>query len=118
MRSIRFAAFLLIALLSAFKGHSQAAPSSQVDFKKAKVSFVADFKDSNATKDGYYLRGYVVNISPEKGRELDGKKIRVSGKVTIVKGVQNDPNGKDDIQQGRAEDYLYIKKPRIEVLKN
>ncbi|MDF2188933.1 hypothetical protein [Paraflavitalea sp. CAU 1676] len=117
MRSIRFA-FLIIALLSVFNGHSQATPAKQIDFKKAKVSFVTDFNNSNATKDGYYLRGYVVNISPEKGRELDGKKIRVSGKVTVVKGVQNDPNGKDDIQQGRAEDFLYIKKPRIEVLKH
>ena len=84
MNSIPFAAFLAIALLIGFGSYGQSPASVQYSFKKKKVSFVTVLKLSNATKDGFYINGYVINISHERGRELDGKKIRVSGKVSIV----------------------------------
>jgi hypothetical protein len=40
------------------------------------------------------MNGYVVDISYKQYQQLkklDGKKIRVSGKVTIVKGIKNLP---------------------------
>ena len=76
------------------------------------ASFVTILDIANATKDGIYLNGYVVNISYEKAKKLDGKKIKVTGKVRIVKGIKN------RFEQGREEDYRYIKSPKIKVLKN
>ncbi len=87
------------------------------------VSFITTLDSANATKDGFYLNGYVVDIPYEKAKKLYGKKIKVTGKVTIVKGLNNQPklydkNGKELIQQGRAEDTRHILSPKIEILKD
>jgi len=79
------------------------------------ANFVTRLDFAKATKDGIYLNGYVVNIPYEKARSLNGKKIRVNGKVTIVKGLKKRP--KQTLQQGREEDTRYIESPRIEILK-
>ena len=79
------------------------------------VSFVTKLDIANATKDGIYLNGYVVNIEYEEAEKLNGKTIRVYGKVTIVKGIQQRPDG---IQvQGRLGDSKHIESPKIEVIK-
>ena len=80
------------------------------------VSFIAKVDIANATKDGIYLNGYVVNIDYNKAKKLNGKKIRVTGKVTIVKGLKNSPHDKE--VQGREEDTKHIKSPKIEVVKS
>ena len=53
------------------------------------VTFITKFDIAKATKDGFYLNGYVVNIGYEQAKKLSSKKIRVTGKVTIVKGLTN-----------------------------
>ena len=78
------------------------------------VSFVTKVDIQHATKDGIYLNGYVVNIKYAKAKELDGKMVRVKGKVTIVKGIQNEP-GKE-IRQGRQGDTKHILKPKIKIV--
>lgn len=55
------------------------------------VSFITILDIAQASKDGIYLNGYVVNIEYKQAKKLNGKKIRVSGKVTIVKGLKNLP---------------------------
>jgi len=87
------------------------------------VSFIAKLDTANATKDGIYLNGYVVNIDYGQAKKLNGKKIRVTGKVTIVKGLNNipkeyDQNGNEIIRQGRAEDTKHIESPKIKIIKN
>lgn len=67
---------------------------------------------ANATKDGMYMNGYVVNIDYEQASKLNGKTIRVTGKVTIVKGL--DP--KDEVKQGRSADTKHIRSPKIKIL--
>ncbi|HMH24690.1 MAG TPA: hypothetical protein VK563_23100 [Puia sp.] len=85
--------------------------------KKLEVAtFIARLDMANATKDGIYLNGYVVNIGYEQAKRLNGKKIRVTGKVTIEKGLKNLPN--DPIQQGREKDTKHIGSPKIEIVKN
>jgi hypothetical protein len=79
------------------------------------VSFVSKLDFANVTKDGVYLNGYVVDISYEKARRLDGKKIKVTGKVRIVKAARNQPS--EDIQQGRETETRYIDSPKIEIIK-
>jgi hypothetical protein len=80
------------------------------------VTFTAKVDIANATKDGIYLNGYVVNINYKQAEKLNGKKIRVTGKVTIVKGLKKSPNGKE--VQGREEDTKHIESPKIEVVKS
>ena len=80
------------------------------------VTFKAKVDIANATKDGIYLKGYVVNIDYEQAKKLHGKKIKITGKVTIVTGLKNLPDG--EIRQGREEDTKYIESPKIKIIKN
>jgi len=86
------------------------------------VSFIAKFDKTAATKDGYYLGGYVVNISYEQSKSLDGKTIKITGKVSIEKGLDSDtPKDTGRIsafRQGRAKDTKHIESPTIEIIKN
>ena len=79
-----------------------------------KASFITTIDIRHATKDGMYLEGYVVNIPYEKAKALDGKTVRVSGKVRIVKAIQKGANGEE--VQGRQVDTKHILHPRIEVV--
>ncbi len=87
-------------------------------FQKNEADFTVVFEISKATKDGFYLNGYVVNIPYDKAQKLNGKKIKVIGKVTLAKGLgKKDVKDKSTSQkQGRVEDVKYILKPKIVVL--
>ena len=102
--------FLLVRSI----GLGQAIDSIQI-ISKRKVSFVTIFDKNNATKDGYYVNGYVVNIDYETGQNLHMKKVKISGKVTIVKGIKPYQSG-ETIAQGRYEDTKHILKPTIKIL--
>ena len=84
--------------------------------KRNKVSFVTTIDIKRATLDGIYLKGYVVNIDYNKLKKLNGKKVRISGKVTIVKGLKNLPPTKP-LTQGRYEDTKHILNPKVEIIK-
>lgn len=86
------------------------------DKKNNKVSFVTKIEIQQATKDGIYLNGYVVNIPYDKLMKLNGKKVHISGKVTIVKGLKHYNDGVT--KQGREEDTKHILKPKIKVVDN
>ena len=85
------------------------------------VTFVVIFDTTKETKDGYYLNGYVVNIDHKQAKKLNGKKIRVTGSVTIIKGLDDQPqehdsNGNPIITQGRNQDTRHILNPGIEIV--
>jgi hypothetical protein len=91
---------------------------TQSDTDSGKVSFITTVDIAMLTKDGIYMNGYVVDISYKQYQQLkklDGKKIRVSGKVTIVKGIKNLPGEPE--QQGRSVDTKHILSPKIEIFK-
>ena len=81
-----------------------------------KVSFLTQIDINHATKDGIYLNGYVVSIPYERINELNGKTVRISGKVTIVKGISDDAGGQ--AKQGRQDDTKHILRPRIRIIKD
>jgi hypothetical protein len=84
------------------------------DTTNTKVSFVTKINIQHATKDGIYLNGYVVNIPYDELQKLNGKTVRISGKVTIVKGLKH---YNDDVErQGRQEDTKHILKPKIKIV--
>lgn len=84
------------------------------DKKSDKVSFVTTIDIQQATKDGIYLNGYVVNIPYDKLMKLNGKKVCISGKVIIVKGLKYYNDGV--VRQGRDEDTKHILKPKIKIV--
>lgn len=53
------------------------------------VTFVEHFDAGMETKDGYYFSGYLVNIDHVQAKKFDGKKARVTGAVTIIKGLDS-----------------------------
>ncbi len=110
--------FLFLFFFSGLHSFSQAKviSDSSVTNQSKLVSFVTVLDVATATKDGIYLNGYVVNSSYEKAKQLNGKKIRVTGKVRIIKGVNNRPG--EEIQQGREGDTMYIESPKIKIIKN
>ena len=108
--------FPILFLLCCTTCFAQTKDSLKTQHKKVAnmVSFVTKLHIANLTKDGIYLNGYVVNINSEKAKKLNGKTIRVSGKVTIVKGIKQLPG---DIQvQARQDDTKHIESPKIEII--
>jgi hypothetical protein len=86
-----------------------------------RVSFITKVDIANATKDGIYLNGYIVNLDSKRINELNGKTVKVSGKVTIVKGLNSQPkeldsNGQEIIKGGRGEDARHIFSPKIKII--
>lgn len=94
---------------------STCKPTSVSDSSTDMVSFTTVFNSKSATKDGYYLEGYVVVIQDDVAKTLEGKKIKVTGKYHVVKGIGEQPNKNGEISQGREEDTKHIANPKIEV---
>ncbi|GAA0737654.1 hypothetical protein [Gaetbulibacter jejuensis] len=111
--------FLKLLLISPLIGFSQSEISeTTID----SVSFKVKVNLKNATKDGIYLKGYVVNIPFEDLKKLDGKTIEVNGIATIEKRLENDitqydKNGNKIIKQGRSRDTKHIQKPKYHIIK-
>lgn len=94
---------------------NQSAPPSK------RVSFTAKVDKAHASKDGIHMNGYIVNIGYKEIQRLHGKTIKVTGKVTIVRGLNNEPkeydkNGREVPRQGRAEDTKHILEPKIRII--
>lgn len=118
MRYILTLLFILFNLIS----FSQVADTlkSRSNKTSKRVSFIAKLDIANATKDGIYLNGYIVNINYQRAEKLNGKTIKVTGKVTIVKGLNNQPkefdkNGQEIIKGGRSGDAKHIFSPKIKI---
>lgn len=80
---------------------------------KAEIATLTTIVDAaHATKDGIYLNGYVVGLNYDQIQQLHGKKIKVTGEVTIAKGLK--PSAIE--MQGRARDTRHIEKPIVEVI--
>lgn len=104
----------ILQLLSLFTLLTHSSLLQAQDTARNKVSFVTVIDIQQATKDGIYLNGYVVNIPYDKLQQLNGKTVRIRGKVTIVKGLKHYNDG--IIRQGREEDSKHILKPKIKVV--
>lgn len=119
MKTIIIFLFLLLSLVSFSQTEDSIAQKHGMPSDTISFDTILDI--ANATKDGIYLNGYVVDIDYNEAKKLDGKKIRVTGKVTVIKGLKNlpkeyDKNGNEIHMQGRLEDTKYIKTPKIETI--
>jgi hypothetical protein len=111
-RQVYLPIVVFLAILMSFSGLSGQAQEAAQCVRM--VSFTAKVKSENATKDGAYIHGYVVDMSPAEFRKLVGKKVRITGEVVEVEGVDNQEG--NEIVQGRAGEWKYIKSPDIEIL--
>lgn len=110
-----FALAILIALQLVGSVESKAQVKTvAIDTAANFADFITKIDKKNATKDGIYLNGYVVEISYEEIKRLHGKRVRVRGKVVFVRGLKH--SGTDQERQGRQEDYRKISNPVIVVV--
>lgn len=97
------------------------SPNTATDFTKM-VTIIANFNESKmACKDGYLIEGYIVNINYNEAKKLDGKKVKITGQYTIVKGLKNqtieiDEAGNQIHKQGRLNDTKHIGLPTVVVV--
>jgi hypothetical protein len=106
--------FLLVSLFgSTLSMHANTMQDPARKQAADSASFVAVINIRNATKDGIYIDGYVVNIDYAKAKSLDGKKVKISGRVTIVKAAQTDP-----VEQGRTVNTKHIEHPYLQIISN
>lgn len=87
---------------------------------KDSVSFTAIFDSTEASKDGYGINEFIVNVPHNQVKKLQGKKIKVSGIVTVTKGIgkiNKDNITLTDIKQGRETGSKHINNPFIEIIK-
>ncbi|MES2850507.1 MAG: hypothetical protein V4685_15715 [Bacteroidota bacterium] len=110
-----------LPILASFSQTNDTSEKQATTSKPGRVSFIATIDIASTTKDGIYLNGYVVNMSYDQIEKLNGKKVRVSGKVTIVKGLNNTPKiydekGNELIRGGRNSDTKHIQSPKIEII--
>ncbi|MFN8306185.1 MAG: hypothetical protein U0T79_05390 [Ferruginibacter sp.] len=115
--SMRLIAFLLFIIVTV-PLLAQKSDIEKVSHKLTSdsVSFTTRFYLTDLDKDdAANLKGYVVYIGIEQAKKLNGKRIRVSGKVTMKKGNSNRQPGQP-IPQERQGDYKYIESPTIEII--
>lgn len=106
-----------IWLLAMLFTHCKTTPSSSPNMQDSEtVTFTTHFSLSSATKDGFYMEGYVVELSDSMANAMDGKNVRVTGKVTVVPGIGSGLNEKGEAVQGRQGDTQRISNPQIEIL--
>lgn len=80
------------------------------------VSFKVRFHLRDMDKDdAAVLKGYVIVIGYERAKALDGKRIRISGRVSIVHSPSEEKPGQP-VAQVRQGPYKCILSPQIEVL--
>jgi len=80
------------------------------------VTFIVRFHLSDMDKDdAAVLKGYVVYIGYEKAKNLDGKRIRISGRVRVVTPTVEQKPGQP-VPQERQGSFKYIASPQIEIL--
>jgi hypothetical protein len=114
--------FSLLFIFFHLVSFSQQTDPSKGPYKTSKwVTFITKVDIANLTKDGMYMNGYVVNIDSEQANKLNGKTIKVTGKVKIVKGLGSEPkeyaaNGEEILKQGRSGDTKHIFSPRIKII--
>ena len=109
---------ILIVLFSLIINFSYA---QKAIYNDRKISITTTFNINKATKDGYYLGDYVVNINSKEAQNLNGKTIKITGKYQIIKGLNSKSKkynkGEQIFEQGRQNDVKYISSPKIEIIK-
>ncbi len=114
MASMRLIPFIALLVTTVY-GQDKTPSGEHRKHGSKFVSVTAVFHKSNATKDGYYFGRYVVEIDPARAAQLDGKKLKITGRLFIEKGL-NAGEQKTAVVQGRSGDTKHISSPKIEIV--
>jgi hypothetical protein len=113
----------IILIIVSVCASAQTANSQKAATDSTKmVTLITKFNESKmACKDGYFIGGYIVNINYDEAKKLDGKKVKIIGQYTIVKGLKNQPkeldaNGNKIHKQGRLNNTKFIGLPTIVII--
>ena len=107
--------FIFAFVISSAYGQDKKLPDTTATKQSKTASVTAIFHKANATKDGYYFGGYVVELDPERSEELDGKKLKITGRLYIEKGL-GAYDQKTGQVQGRVRDTKHITSPKIKII--
>ena len=114
---------ILFLIFSIYSSAQQSNTSNYIVSDTSKtVSFTTIFDETKMTsKDGYMINEYIVNISYNQAKKLNGKEIKITGHYTIIKGLTNQPkeydkNGNEIFTQGRLNDIKRIEAPEIKII--
>jgi hypothetical protein len=97
---------ILICCITGLKAHAQAKDTMRI------VTTTGIF-DTAAYKSGYRINDYYVELNKEDVKKYKGKKVKVSGKLLVLPGL--DPADKE-IKQGSASERKFITWPTIEII--
>lgn len=92
---------------------------SQLSFAQAKTTDTSKtitttgVFDTREAKSGYLINGYYVEISNEEFQQYKGKKVRVTGKLAIIKGLSPEEMKHE---QGSNGDRKFITHFKITIL--
>jgi hypothetical protein len=119
MKNLLTIIFMIVSVCT----HAQStnSPNTATDSTKM-VTLITKFNESKmACKDGYFIEGYIVNINYNEAKKLDGKKVKITGQYTIVKGLKNQPIELDEAgnqihKQGRLNDTKHIELPTVVIV--
>lgn len=115
MKLIKLCLLLLISCTG--KAQSAEFKTTSTSDSLKRVSFTVRFHLNRMDKDdAAVLKGYVVNIGYEQAKKLDGKRIRITGYVTIITSFFERQPGQP-IPQERGGPYKYIESPEIKVIR-
>lgn len=114
--------FILLTSSACIYAQQAKTTKAEMTDTTKEVSLITKFNETKmASKDGYLVDGYIVNINFDQAKMLDGKKIRITGHYIIVQGLENTPkeydkNGNPIYMQGRLNDTKHIESPTIEII--
>lgn len=118
---------ILLLMLASYNSHAQVKETivSQSNVKPDHITIEARFDKNAATKDGYYLGDYIVdlNVSMKEVEKLDGKLLEITGELVVEKGLESQPKkfnekGKEITKQGRRIDTKHIINTNFKVVRN
>lgn len=85
---------------------------AQVADKGQTVTTVGVFSPNEA-KSGYEINGYYVELSQAQADSLKGKKVSVTGRLVVVKGMASTK----EPAQGSTHDRKFIREAKITLVK-
>ncbi len=88
--------------------------SQKEDKQASKTVKTVGIFDMREAKSGYAINDYYVQLEPSQIKEFNGKKVKVTGKLLVVKAI--DPNEKVRTQ-GSLKDRKFILNPQIRIIK-
>lgn len=81
--------------------------------KNEKIISTTGIIDTNATKSGFKINEYYIELTEKQLDSLKGKRVSITGKLLVIPGI--DPDSKE-IEQGSLNDRYFIVEPEFTII--